>query len=175
MAKYGPDAQETAYQLMMIQQKPFPEVIKIMRETYPTFSKGTLTKWRNDVMLDWAGRYEKHRSAIAAKTDKELARQVKPILGTIQELREKVFTQLVEYLEGKNIITDKNVAHVLASFVKLGDLEFKMTGGAQPSTPVSQVVKVLIMVIEKNPNIGPVFRAHKDEIIDAVFEEISET
>jgi hypothetical protein len=173
MAKYGAEAQEKAYELMMIRQLPFMDVVRQMREEYPTFAKGTLTKWKNDVRLDWAGRYERHRRAIAEKSDAERVKQIKPVLHTIQDIRESVYNQLVEFLKGKRVITDKNVGLVLSSFVKLSDLEYKMTGGRRTSTPVNQVVQILIMVLEKNKNVGPVIKAHRNEIIEAVFEEIS--
>ena len=171
MAKYGPEVQEKAFELFKIQGLPFMQVIKEMRKEYPTFCKGILTKWKNDTVLDWEGRYYRHCQTIAKKNDEERVKQFKPVLQTIQDIREEVYNQLVDFLKKqKGVITDTNIGHVLSSFVKLGELEYKMTGGGQTMTPVKQVINVLLLVIEKNPNVGPVFQAYKHEIEEAVFE-----
>jgi len=174
MAKYGPEAQEKAYELLMIRRLPFLTAIERMREEYPTFSRGTLTKWKNSAELNWEGRYRAYCEEIQRKTDKELVKQFTPVLKTIQEIREKVYEKLVAFLEGSDVITDKNVAHVLSSFVKMGELEHKLTGGGSTGAPVKNVVNILLMVIEKNPKVGPMFKAYRQEIIDAVFEELGE-
>lgn len=167
MSKYGAEIQEKAYDLFMIQQLSFMDVIRKMH-----ISKGTLTKWKNDPKLDWEGRYSKHCEAIAEKNDAERIKKIKPILYTIQDIREKVYNELITFLEKGDTITDKNLGLVLSSFVKMGDLEYRISGGNRAMTPVRQVINVLIMVLEKNPNVGPVIAAHKSEIEEAIFEEI---
>jgi len=173
MAKYKAEAQEKAYDLKMIQQFSFLEVWKRMREEYPTFSKGTLTKWMNDPNLDWEERYNKYCRALATKNDEKRVKQIVPIVTAIEDIRDKVYNNLVTFLGTENVvITEKNIGLVLSSFVKMGDLEYKIKGGSHSTTPVKQVINVLIMVLEKNPNVGPVIKAHKQEIEEAIFEEI---
>ena len=46
MKKYTEEAKEKAYEFFKIQGLSFLKVIEKMREEYPTFSKGTLTKWQ---------------------------------------------------------------------------------------------------------------------------------
>lgn len=172
MSKYGAEVQEKAYELYMVQQLSFLDTLKKMREEYPKFSKGTLTKWKNDPVLEWEGRYAKYARELAEKNDIERAKKITPILHTIQDIREQVYLKLIDFLEKSDVITDKNIGHVLSSFVKMGELEYKMTGGTQSGTPVKQVINVLLMVIEKNPNVGPVFKAYKSEIENSVFKMI---
>jgi len=173
MAKYNAEAQEKAYDLRMIQQLSFLEVWRKMREKYPTFSKGILTKWLNDPNLDWEGRYNEYCRAIVKKNDEERVKQIVPIVTAIEDIRDKVYNKLVTFLGAeKTVITEKNIGLVLSSFVKMGDLEYKIKGGKHSMTPVKQVINVIIMALEKNPNIGPVIKAHRGEIVDAVFEEI---
>ena len=173
MAKYNSEAQEKAYDLKMIQQLSFLEVWRKMREEYPTFSKGILTKWLNDPNLDWECRYNAYCRTIVEKNDKERVKQIVPIVTAIEDIRDKVYNKLVTFLKTENIvITEKNIGLVLSSFVKMGDLEYKIKGGGNSITPVKQVINVLIMVLEKNPNIGPIIKAHKHEIEEAIFAEI---
>ena len=72
MGKYKAEVQEKAYELFMIQQLSFLEVMKRMREAYQTFSKNTLTKWKNDPKLGWEGRYEQYCRALAEKSDRNV-------------------------------------------------------------------------------------------------------
>ena len=174
MAKYDAEAKEKAYELLMIQAVPHQVVVRIMKEDYPTFATNTLTSWRHDPKLNWTGRYQSYCEAIAAKNDKELIRSVKPILSTIQEIREKVYNKLVKFLERDDVITEKNIGFVLSSFVKMADLEFKIAGGGRSSPPVKEVMMVVFMMLEKHPKIGPEMRMYKHEIEEAVYKEIAE-
>ncbi|MBA7529774.1 hypothetical protein ES705_21973 [subsurface metagenome] len=168
--KYGAEAQEKAYQLFKIQQLPFDMVIKKMREEYPTFSKGTLTKWRK--VLAWDDRYGNFCKDLAAINDKELVKKIKPIVYAIESIREEVYDKLIDCLKKKDIVTEKNFGYVLAAFVRMGELEYKMKGGRQSLPPVKQVVNVILMALEKNPVVGPIIAANKSQIEDAIFEEI---
>lgn len=173
MSKYGFEAQEKAYDLHIMQQLPFGTVIKRMREEYPTFSKGTLTKWRSCNKLDWAGRYSKHCQALVRQNEKNALVHLKPIADTVTEMREKVYKKIIEALDNtENVITEKNIGKVIAGFSRLVDQELLLTGGKKDDAPMRQVVMILINVIENDPNMGPLFKVHKAGIIDAVFEEI---
>lgn len=172
MAKYGAEATEKAYELYMIQQLPMKDVVRKMKEDYPVFGMSTLSKWREDKTLDWTGRYDKHRKELAAKSDKALVKQITPIATAIQEIREQTYQQIIAILNsGKSPINEKNFGMVLQAFVKLADLETRKTGGGK-ETPVKDVISVIFMVLEKSPAFGPVFQAHKNEIVDAIYEEI---
>ncbi|OPL13696.1 MAG: hypothetical protein AVO39_10180 [delta proteobacterium MLS_D] len=175
MGKYKAEVKEKAYELFMIQQMPFLRVVDMMKQDYPTFSKGTLTKWKNDPKLDWEGRYQTYCTAIAIRNDAELAKKTRPILDTLRITRQKVFEEIKDLFDDKTrVINEKNIGLVLSSFVRMCDLEVKMTGGAQNQTSAAQIVQVIIMVLEKDPNVGPVLTAHKTNIVDAIFEEIKE-
>jgi len=54
-------------------------------------------------------------------------------------------------------------------------MENKMSGGGKSGTPVKEVMTVIFMMLEKNPNIGPVLRQYKQEIEDAIFKEITKS
>ena len=172
MKKYTEDAKEKAYEFFKIQGLSFLKVIEKMREEYPTFSKGTLTKWKNDPVLDWNGRHRKFCQALTEQKDKELLKQFKPILRTIQDIREKVYDQLIKVLNKGDVVNEKNIGYVLSSFVKMGELEHKMTGGHQTAPPVKQVINVILMVLERDPHFGPLLKMHKNTIEDAIFKEI---
>lgn len=173
MGKYGAEAQEKAYELMMVQQLSFMEVIQRMREEYPTFSKGTLTKWKNSQKLDWEGRYQKYCDKLAEVSDKERLKKVKPIVQAVEEIRDGVYNQLVTALKSEStVITEKNIGLVLTAFARMGELEYKMKGGKRSYTPMKQVIGIIFMALEKNPNVGPVITAYKKEIEEAIFEEI---
>ena len=172
MSKCPPEVREKAYDLFMIQQLPYEEAVRKMREEYPTFAKNNLTKWKNDPELNWEGRYKEYCKALAIKSDKERVKKIKPMVYCIEEIRDKLYDQLIAFLEKGDCLTVKNIGLVLTAFVRLGDLEYKMKGGRHSMTPVQQVINIIIMALEKNPNVGPVIKAHKHEIIDAVFEEI---
>jgi len=176
MSKCPPEVKERAFELFMIQQLPYEETIRRMREEFPKFAKNNLTKWKNDPELNWEGRYKKYCKALAVKSDKERVKKIKPMVEAIEEIRDKVYDQLITCLKKDDLITDKNIGLVLSAFARLGGLEYKMKGKKHSAAPIRQVINVLIMVLEKNPNVGPVIAAHKHEIEEAIFEEIkSET
>jgi len=172
MSKYKAEVQEKAYELFMIQQLSFTEVMKRMREGYPTFAKNTLTKWKNDSKLGWAGRYDQYCRALAEKSDKERIKKIKPIVEVIEDIRDKIYERLLTALKRDNIVTEKNIGLVLSAFVRMSDLEYKMKGGRQFQTPAKQVINIILAVLEKNPRVGPAIKASKREIVDAIFEEI---
>ena len=172
MKKYTEEAKEKAYEFFKIQGLSFLKVIEKMREEYPTFSKGTLTKWKNDPELDWNGRHRKFCQALAVKRDEERLKQFKPILRTIQDIREKVYDQLITALGKGEVVNDKNIVYVLSSFVKMAEMESKLTGGGKTVTPVIEVVMVILTVLERDPHFGPLLKTHKNTIEDAIFEEI---
>ena len=171
--KYGAEAHEKAYELMMVQHLPFTDVIRKMREQYTTFSKGTLTKWKNSPKMDWEGRYQKYCDKLAEKSDKERLKKIKPIVEAIEEIRDGVYNQLVNALKSEStVITEKNIGLVLTAFARMGELEYKMKGGKRSYTPMKQVIGIIFMALEKNPNVGPIITSYKKEIEEAIFEEI---
>ena len=174
MAKYDAAAKEKAYELLMIQAVPHQVVVREMKKNYPTFATNTLTSWRHDPKLNWEGRYQNYCQAIAARTDKELVKSIKPVLHTIQDIREKVYNKLVKFLERDDVITERNIGLVLSSFVKMADLEFKIAGGGKSSPPVKEVMAVVFMILERHSKIGPEMRMYKNEIEDAIYKEITE-
>jgi len=172
MAKYGHEAKEKAYELWYIQRLPFTKVIARMREEYPTLAYNTLTKWSKDRRLAWDIRYDEYCRTLERQADKKRVKEMVPIVTAIEEIREKVYNQLVSCLEkNADVVTEKNIGLVLASFVRLGELEYRMKGKSS-DTPYKKVINVLILALEKNPNIGPLIKAHKNEIVDAIIEEI---
>jgi mevalonate kinase len=177
MNKYDAEAYDKAYQLIMVEARPMDEVLMVMREDYPKLSRATLYRWKRRKRTDWEERYKNYCTALEAKTDKELLKQYTPMLKTIQEVREKVYDRLIGALGNTDIINDKNIGKVLYSFAKLGELEYKMTGGGRgESPPVKQVIGVIFMVLERDPVVGPALKTNRDSIVDAIFEEIkSET
>ena len=175
MAKYGHEVKEEAYVLWYIQQLPFTTVLKKMREKYPHLAKNTLTNWRKDTNLAWDIRYDEYCRTLQQIADEERVKEMVPIVTAIEDIRDKVYNKLVTFLnaaEGTAVITDKNFGFVLSSFAKLGELENKMKGKGSPATPVKQVINVVIMALEKNPNVGPLIKAHKHEIEEAIIEQI---
>jgi len=174
--KFNAEAQEQAYDLMMVQQMPFTTVVKRMREIYGKFAAGTLSKWKNDTALDWEGRYRKYCEELAAKNDKLRVKEITPMISAIQEIRENIFKQLVTvFEEGNKKITTKNLGSVLLAFTKLADLEYRMSGrGKGNQEPIQKVVNMIFMVLENNPNIRPVIQAHKHELVEAITMQIED-
>lgn len=184
MGKHAIEVLERAYELYMVQQTPHHKAVAMLRQEFGTFSSGTLTKWSHDEGLDWAGRYAKYRLALEREADKHRARDITPIATAIQEIREDTYQQLRIILKlgemdengnTKNPIDSKNIGKVLEAFVKLADLEMKRVGnGRKNQIAVVQVVMVIFDVIEKTPGVGPVFAAHRQQITDAIFEEMKD-
>jgi hypothetical protein len=180
--RYGPEVQERAYELLMIQGMPCAEVVRTIRQTCPKFSHTQLYRWKNDMRLDWEGRAERHRRQIAEAHDAERLKQLTPIMTTIQTIREETYKRLLEILQlrdenGKpvNPIDSKNIGQVMKAYVQLVNLEMQMTGGGtERRASIEQVIGVIFMAIERTPNVGPVFAAHRQEITDAVFEIIDD-
>lgn len=182
MGRHGVEVQERAYDLYMVQRMPFRQVVQALRAEYGTFSGGTLTKWSHDPALDWDGRYAEYRLALEKKADKLRVKEITPIATAIQEIREDTYQQLRLILKlgevdengnTKNPIDSKNLGKVLEAFVKLADLEIKKIGdGRKNQVAVIQVITVIFDVIEKTPGLGPVFSAHRQQITEAIFEEI---
>ena len=176
MGKYGAEAQEKAYELFMMQRKPFQEVMRQMKAEFPSFSKGTLTKWINDKGLDWSGRYRKYCDALAEKNDAVRVKAITPMITAVQDIREETYKQIMKILEKTNekeetLVSEKNLANVLKAFAELAQIELRMTGSGS-RTPVNQVINVIFMVIENDPNIGPVFKQYKNKLQSAIIAEI---
>lgn len=182
MGKHPVEVQERAYDLYMVKQTPFSRVVEMLRTEYGSFASGTLTKWAHDPNLNWAGRYAEYRLAVAKAADAARVKEITPILTAIQEIREATYQQLRTILllgqtdkDGNPValITPNNVAKIVQAFTQLADLELRKTGGGRGnSAGIEQVINVIIAVIERTPNVGPVFAAHRGEIVDAVFKEI---
>lgn len=172
MPKYDADVQEKAYQLHMIEQKTIKDTVAIMKHEHPAFSHNPLLRWKASPVLDWDGRYQRYIRAAQDKTDKALMKKITPIINVIQEIREQTYLVLREVIRRESV-TEKNLGPVLMAFVKMGELEFKMTGGSKSNTPINHVVNMLIMVLEKDPVLGPLLSTRKIEISEAVFEMIT--
>jgi hypothetical protein len=171
--KHTIEIKERAYDLMMLQGMTLEETVRTLRANGVRIAAATLHRWRNDTAMGWEGRYRTHCEEIARRSDRERVKQFKPIVSTIQDVRDRVYNKLITALDATtNVITDKNFAHVLSSFVKLAELEHQTTGGGGSGAPVQQVITVILAVLERNPNVGPVITRHKGEIVDAVFEEL---
>lgn len=178
MSKYGAEVQEKAYELLMIQQLPFQKAMRRMRDEYPTFSGGTLSRWKNDPVLNWEGRYRNYCDKLAERNDLERLRRIKPIVHAVQEIRDDVYNQLVRYMKilvtkKENSINEKNLAQVLTAFSRLVEIEYQMTGGDKSPNQIKNVINIIFIALEKNPTVGPVIRAHKTEIEEAIFEMIA--
>lgn len=182
MGKHAIEVQERAYELYMVERRPFSQVVQMLRGEFGVFSGGTLTKWSHDPRLDWDGRYAEYRLALEKAADKKRVKEITPIATAIQEIREDTYQQLRIILklgeadENGNVkspIDAKNIGKVLEAFVKLADLEIRKVGdGRRNQVPIIQVVQVIFDVIEKTPGVGPVFAAHRQHITEAIFEEI---
>lgn len=171
VARYDAGAREKAYVLYKVQQLPIVTVVEKMQAGgYPTFGASTLCRWAKSGELNWDVRYRKYCEEIAAKNDTELVKQATPIVDALREIREKLYDQLRKAIEKDGMINEKNIGLVLSSFVKMADLEHKMTGGAGTTSSPQQVVGFIIMVLEKDPVIGPHILTRKAAIEDAVFE-----
>ena len=173
MPRYDADVQEKAYQLHMVQQLTIRETVETLRQERPSFSQGRLSKWKADPVMDWDGRYQRYLRAVQEKTDKALVKKITPIVTVIQDIREKVYDALKNVNYSK-LLDEKSIGPVLSAFVKLGDLELKLTGGKKDVTPVTQVVHMLLIVLERDPVLGPLLSKRKMEISEAVFEMIEE-
>jgi hypothetical protein len=178
MPRYSPEAKERAYLLLMIEGCTQKETIRRMREEYPAFSQTVLYRWKRDAKLNWKGRCEEYQRQIAKKNDEAMVKAVTPILTAIQTIREETYLRLVEILklkEGQNPISEKNFAGVLRAFTELADMELRRAGsGPGGRTSIEQVVMVIFAVIERTPNVGPIFAAHRREIAEAVYEIIED-
>jgi hypothetical protein len=184
MGKHPVEVQERAYELHMVQQIPYQKVVKILKEEFGSFAWGTLVKWRHNTDLDWEGRYREYCKNVAAATDKALVKKITPITTCIQEIREDTYQQLKTLLtlglQDKDgypvpIIDAKNLGQVLQGFTRLVDLEMRRMGdGKTQQAGIVQVINVIFTVIENTPGVGPVFKAHRKQITDAVYEEIKE-
>ena len=180
--RYGPEGQERAYEMLMIEGKPCAEVVRRIRETCPKFSHTQLYRWKHDAKLDWDGRSERYRREIAEKNDLERVKAMTPIMTSVQTIREETYLLLLDILQLKdkdgkrvNPIDGKNIGQVMKAFVQLADMELRRFGtGSGKQASVEQVIQVIFMAIERTPNVGPVFLAHRQEITDAVFEIIEE-
>jgi len=180
--RYGPDVQERAYEMLMIEGKPCAEVVRRIRETCPKFSHTQLYRWKHDKALDWDGRAERYRREIAEKSDAERLKNITPIMTAVQTIREETYLRLIDLFKLKdkdgnptNPIDAKNIGQVMKAFVQLADMEMRRFGaGSGRQASVEQVIQVIFMAIERTPNVGPVFAAHRQEITDAVFEIIEE-
>jgi hypothetical protein len=182
LGKHSVEVQERAYDLYMVQRTPFHRVVQMLRDEFGSFSSGTLTKWSHDADLDWDGRYAEYRLRVAQEADKRRVKDITPIATAIQEIREDTYQQLRIILQlgepdkdgnVKSPIDSKNLGKVLEAFVKLADLEMRRIGdGRRNQVGVVQVITVIFDVIEKTPGVGPVFAAHRQQITEAIFEEI---
>ena len=173
MIRYDNDAKEAAYDLHKLQGLSFSKVIEKMRETYPGFSKNTLTAWKNDADLDWDGRHKKFCQALAKRRDKDYLVKFKPINETIKHVREKLYNQIVAALDkNMDIVTDKNLGYILTAFAKLADIELKMTAKGDSGSSIPQVINVIFLILEKDPGIGPLLKTRKNEIVDAIYTVI---
>lgn len=173
MVRYDNDAKEAAYDLHKLQGLTFSKVIEKMRETYPGFSKNTLTAWKNNTDLDWDGRHLKFCRDLAKRRDKNYLVKFKPINETIKDVREKVYNQIVAALDRDvDIVTDKNLGYILNSFAKLADIELKMNAKGDSGSSIPQVINVIFLILEKDSSIGPLLKTRKNEIVDAIYTMI---
>lgn len=176
--KYGPEVQERAYELRMLEGLSTRAATQKMRETWPKFDYRLLRKWEADPVLDWNGRYAEHRRKLAAKSDEARLKAMTPIMEAVQTVREELYQKVIGILrlkDGQNPVNEKNLAQVLRAFNDLCDMELRRIGGGPDMRkPLVEVIEVIFMVIERTPNVGPVFKAHRREIVDAVYEIIEE-
>jgi len=172
MHKYAAEVQEKAFELHVVKRLTVAETVRKMREEYPKFAQNTLSHWIKDPVLNWQARYEKYLVKVGEKNDKDRARKVKPIVRAVEEIRDDVYKQLIKALHDTDLINERNIGVVLSSFAKLGELEYRIKGGRHAMTPVKEVIGIIFMILEKNPNVRPVITAYRREIEKAIFEEI---